>query len=89
MLRAMWKDVVEIPSGCCGMAGSFGYEVEHLGLSMQIGELKLFPWIRTELAVDSGIRVAAPGMSCRAQIRDGTGALASHPVMLLAEALQA
>ena len=69
------------------MAGSFGYEVEHYALSMQIGELKLFPRIRGEAVRASEVEVVAPGMSCRSQIRDGTGATASHPVMMLAEAL--
>ncbi len=87
MLRAMRSEVEEIQSGCCGMAGSFGYEVEHYALSMQIGELKLFPRIREEAARASEVEVVAPGMSCRSQIRDGTGATASHPVMMLAEAL--
>jgi Fe-S oxidoreductase len=87
MLRAMRSEVEEIQSGCCGMAGSFGYEVEHFALSMQIGELKLFPRIREEAARSPEVQIVAPGMSCRSQIRDGTGAAASHPVMMLAEAL--
>jgi Fe-S oxidoreductase len=87
MLRAMRSEVEEIQSGCCGMAGSFGYEVEHYALSMQIGELKLFPRIREESARTPTLQIVAPGMSCRSQIRDGTGATASHPVMMLAEAL--
>ena len=73
-----------IPSGCCGMAGSFGYEKEHYDLSMQIGELVLFPAVRSA-ATDSII--AAPGTSCRHQIKDGTGAKAKHPVEILWEAL--
>lgn len=88
LLRATGVELEEIPSGCCGMAGSFGYETEHYPLSMQIGELKLFPRIRELTRNRSEVRVAAPGMSCRAQIRDGTGAIAVHPIMLLAEALQ-
>lgn len=89
LLRAIRTEVEEIPSGCCGMAGSFGYEAEHYALSMQIGELKLFPQIRSETEKFPEARIAAPGMSCRAQIRDGTGAMADHPVTMLAEALQA
>ncbi len=76
--------VKEIPSGCCGMAGSFGYEKEHYELSMQIGELVLFPAIR-KLSEDTII--AAAGTSCRNQISDGTGRIAKHPVEILWEAL--
>ena len=73
-----------IPSGCCGMAGSFGYEKEHYDLSMQIGELVLFPAVRN---ADSETIIAAPGTSCRHQIKDGTGVKAKHPVEILWEAL--
>jgi FAD/FMN-containing dehydrogenase/Fe-S oxidoreductase len=73
-----------IPSGCCGMAGSFGYEEEHYDISMKVGELVLFPAIRK----DSECEVAAPGTSCRHQIKDGTGRLAKHPVEILFEALK-
>ncbi|MEZ0609658.1 FAD-binding and (Fe-S)-binding domain-containing protein [Fibrella sp. WM1] len=73
-----------IPSGCCGMAGSFGYETEHYDLSMQIGELVLFPAVR---AAASEVIVAAPGTSCRHQIKDGTGRKALHPAEVLFEAL--
>jgi FAD/FMN-containing dehydrogenase/Fe-S oxidoreductase len=76
--------VETIPSGCCGMAGSFGYEKEHYELSMQIGELVLFPAIRSAVA---DTIIAAPGTSCRHQIKDGTGAKAKHPVEILWEAL--
>ncbi len=73
-----------IPSGCCGMAGSFGYEKEHYDLSMQIGELVLFPTIRKQA---EEVIIAAPGTSCRHQIHDGTGRKALHPVEILWEAL--
>jgi len=76
--------VETIPSGCCGMAGSFGYEKEHYDLSMQIGELVLFPAVRN--AADNVI-IAAPGTSCRHQVKDGTGKKALHPVEVLWEAL--
>ena len=76
--------VASIPSGCCGMAGSFGYEKEHYDLSMQIGELVLLPAVRT--ASDETI-IAAPGTSCRHQIKDGTGKKALHPVEILWDAL--
>ena len=74
----------EIPSGCCGMAGSFGYEKEHYELSMQIGELVLFPEIRK---TDTKTIIAATGTSCRCQIEDGTGRKALHPVEILWNAL--
>jgi Fe-S oxidoreductase len=76
--------VETIPTGCCGMAGSFGYEKEHYELSMQIGELVLFPAVRNAAAETI---IAAPGTSCRHQIKDGTGAKAKHPVEILWEAL--
>jgi FAD/FMN-containing dehydrogenase/Fe-S oxidoreductase len=76
--------VETIPSGCCGMAGSFGYEKEHYDVSMQIGELVLFPKVRSSA---SGCTVSAPGTSCRHQIKDGTGEKALHPVEILFEAL--
>ena len=75
-----------IPSGCCGMAGSFGYEREHFELSMQIGELVLLPAVR---AAGPEVLLAAPGTSCRHQIKDGTGREASHPVEILHAALVA
>jgi Fe-S oxidoreductase len=77
--------VSEIPSGCCGMAGSFGYEKEHFELSKKIGNLVLFPEIRKS---GSDIVVAAPGTSCRHHIKDGTGRIAKPPVVILYEALK-
>lgn len=74
-----------IPSGCCGMAGSFGYETEHYDLSMQIGELVLLPTVR---ATAADTIIAAPGTSCRHQIKDGTGRQSLHPAEVLFEALQ-
>ena len=76
--------VATIPSGCCGMAGSFGYEKEHYELSMKIGELVLFPAIRN---LTDDIIIAAPGTSCRHQVKDGTGKKARHPIEILYEAL--
>jgi Fe-S oxidoreductase len=73
-----------IPSGCCGMAGSFGYEKEHYDLSMKVGELVLLPAVR-DCKPDTII--AAPGTSCRHQIKDGTGRKALHPVEVLYNAL--
>ena len=77
-------EVQLIPSGCCGMAGSFGYEKEHYALSMQVGELVLFPTVREQPAE---VLIAAPGTSCRHQIKDGTGRLAKHPAEILFDAL--
>lgn len=74
-----------IPSGCCGMAGSFGYEAEHYDVSMQIGELVLFPTVRQQ---PSDVIIAAPGTSCRHQIHDGTGRTALHPAEILFDALR-
>ena len=78
-----------IPSGCCGMAGSFGYEKEHYQTSLEIGEMVLFPAVREienrKLEIDKSIPafVVAPGTSCRQQILDGTGVKAVHPIELL------
>lgn len=76
--------VRSIPSGCCGMAGSFGYEKEHYDLSMKIGELVLFPTVRNK---NDDVIIAAPGTSCRHQIKDGTGEKALHTVEVLYDAL--
>ncbi|MBZ9650419.1 FAD-binding and (Fe-S)-binding domain-containing protein [Psychroflexus montanilacus] len=70
--------VTLIPSGCCGMAGSFGYEKEHYEVSQAIGELVLFPAVRK-----SDATICANGTSCRHQIKDGTGKEALHPVSIL------
>ena len=77
--------VREIPSGCCGMAGAFGYEKEHFDLSKKIGELILFPEVRS--AAPKTI-IAAPGTSCRHHIKDGTGRGAIHPAEVLWRAVK-
>ncbi len=77
--------VREIGSGCCGMAGSFGYEKEHYELSMKVGELVLFPEVRSAAP---GTIIAAPGTSCRHHILDGTGKKSIHPVEILHDALR-
>jgi len=77
-------NVEEIPSGCCGMAGSFGYEKEHYDVSMKIGEMVLFPAVRN---ANSNAIISAPGTSCRHQIKDGTGKTVLHPVEILYKAL--
>jgi FAD/FMN-containing dehydrogenase/Fe-S oxidoreductase len=76
--------VTIIASGCCGMAGSFGYETEHYDISMQIGEQTLFPAIRR---TESTTVIAANGTSCRHQIKDGTHRIAQHPITILRQAL--
>ncbi|MEO8933271.1 MAG: FAD-linked oxidase C-terminal domain-containing protein [Xanthomarina sp.] len=76
--------VTIITSGCCGMAGSFGYEKEHYEMSMQIGEQTLFPAIRR---ANPEIIISSNGTSCRHQIKDGTQKEAKHPVTILKEAL--
>ena len=76
--------VTIISSGCCGMAGSFGYEKEHYEISMNIGEQSLFPAVRK--STDATL-IAANGTSCRHQILDGTNRIAQHPVSILKNAL--
>lgn len=78
-----------IPSGCCGMAGSFGYEKEHYETSMAIGEMVLFPTVRKATGnKDKKVIVAAPGTSCRQQILDGTGVKAQHPIEIMYNSLR-
>ena len=72
--------VKTIPSGCCGMAGSFGYEAEHYEISQRIGELVLFPAVRN---ASGQTLVTAPGTSCRHQIKDGTGRPSKHPIEIM------
>jgi FAD/FMN-containing dehydrogenase/Fe-S oxidoreductase len=82
--RIPGAEVIELDAGCCGMAGSFGFEAEHYELSMQIGESRLFPALRRE---DAGTLVAATGVSCRQQIAHGVGREARHPVQIVRAAL--
>ena len=82
--RIPGAEVVELDAGCCGMAGSFGFESEHYDLSMQIGESRLFPALRAE---GPDTIVAATGVSCRQQIAHGVGARARHPVQIMRDAL--
>lgn len=72
-----------LDAGCCGMAGSFGYEREHYELSQRIGALRLFPAVRGAPEAE----VAATGVSCRQQVAHGTGRTATHPVVLVRHAL--
>ncbi|HEY8676337.1 MAG TPA: FAD-linked oxidase C-terminal domain-containing protein [Candidatus Dormibacteraeota bacterium] len=76
--------VVEVDAGCCGMAGSFGFEAEHYDLSMQIGGMRLFPAVNAE---DGDTLIAATGVSCRQQIAHGTRREARHPVELIRDAV--
>lgn len=75
-----------IPSGCCGMAGSFGYDKDHYATSLSIGEMTLFPAVRKASSRDI---IAAPGTSCREHILHGTGIKAVHPIQVLFEAISA
>ncbi|MCY4779702.1 FAD-binding protein [Sphingobacterium sp. UT-1RO-CII-1] len=85
ILRMPENFVVEtIPSGCCGMAGSFGYEREHYEVSMRVGELVLLPEVRRS---EEEVLIAAAGTSCRHQIKDGAQRKSYHPVEILYDAL--
>jgi len=85
MLRLIPKcQVEEIESGCCGMAGSFGYEEEHYDLSIQLAEMSLAPAVRS---ADSSTIICAAGTSCREQILHTTNRKALHPVEVFADAL--
>jgi FAD/FMN-containing dehydrogenase/Fe-S oxidoreductase len=84
LLEMMGYSVNVIKDGCCGMAGAFGYEAEHYALSMQVGELAMFPAIRE---ADETL-IAAAGISCKSQIEDGTGRQAYHPISLVARLIK-
>ncbi len=88
LLSSCGYHVELMDTGCCGMAGTFGYEAEHYELSMQVGELKLFPEIRKKDRGDGTYRVIASGAACRMQIRQGTGVEAMHPILLVAKQVQ-
>ena len=79
--------VETLPTGCCGMAGAFGYEKEHYDVSIAVGNQTLFPLINAATTASETI-ISAPGTSCRQQILDGTGRIAKHPVVILREALR-
>ena len=86
LAKVQGSTVVDLDAGCCGMAGSFGYEAEHYAISQAIGERALFPAVR---ALTPDVEVVAMGTSCRQQIADGAGRRARHLVEVLAEALGA
>jgi Fe-S oxidoreductase len=77
-------DVSEVDSGCCGMAGSFGFEKEHYDVSLAIGNRRLAPAVK---AAGAAVEIIAPGISCRQQIEHLTGRSAKHPAEALWEAL--
>ena len=83
-LRWAGFDVTEVDSGCCGMAGSFGFEREHYDLSVWLGRRRLAPAVT---AAPADTEVVAPGMSCRQQIEHLTGRRAKHPAEVLRDAL--
>lgn len=85
ILQAAGYDVTSLDAGCCGMAGAFGYEAEHVDISKQMAELRLAPAVRQ---TPEQTTVSAPGFSCRSQIKDVTTRTAQHPAVLLNEALR-
>jgi FAD/FMN-containing dehydrogenase/Fe-S oxidoreductase len=84
MLKAAGFEVSEVDSGCCGMAGSFGFEKEHYELSLTIGNRRLGPAVK---AAGADVEIVAPGISCRQQIDHLAGRNAKHPAELLLEVL--
>jgi len=87
LLRVCGYDVDVLETGCCGMAGTFGYEVEHYALSMQVGALKLFPILKGLENENRQLKVAGTGAACRMQIKQGAGVEAVHPILLVWQAL--
>ena len=85
LMESAGIEVETIPSSCCGMAGSFGYQSENYQISMEMAELSLLPRVRKASA---GERVAASGTSCRHQIQHGSGLTAQHPISLLRQRCQ-
>ncbi len=83
-LAAAGGEVAEVDSGCCGMAGSFGYEAEHYDISLAMGERRLLPAVR---ATDEDTTIVAAGVSCRQQIKHGTGRRALHPAEAVRRAM--
>jgi Fe-S oxidoreductase len=89
LLRACGYAVELLDTGCCGMAGSFGYESEHYDLSMKIGELRLFPKLREQRVKNDELSIVSTGAACRLQIEQGTGIRARHSIFLVQAALAA
>jgi FAD/FMN-containing dehydrogenase/Fe-S oxidoreductase len=71
-------------AGCCGMAGTFGYEAEHYDLSQKIGGLRLFPFLKQSKVLEGNASIVSTGAACRMQIRQGTGMEVFHPIELVA-----
>ncbi|HSG44728.1 MAG TPA: hypothetical protein VLA72_16385, partial [Anaerolineales bacterium] len=88
LLSVCGYDVELLDTGCCGMAGIFGYEAEHYDLSMQVGELKLFPKVREYKSMSNELLITATGAACRMQIEQGGGVDAVHPILLVRDVLQ-
>ena len=87
MLKAVGYAVEVVDSGCCGMAGAFGYESEHFAVSQQVGELALLPALRLAQLKDASVLLAAFGVSCQAQIEEGVGSAPHHPISLVYQRL--
>lgn len=85
MLELIGCEVEEVDSGCCGMAGAFGFEAEHYDISMKIAEMRLLPAVRAAAPTTA---IATAGFSCRQQIAHGAGRTAHHPIEILADALE-
>lgn len=83
ILEALGYDEAQIETGCCGLAGNWGFEAGHAEMSMQLGERELFPRVREH----SG-PVIADGFSCRTQVSQGTGAQAVHVAEIVRDALK-
>jgi Fe-S oxidoreductase len=83
MLKVCGYDVEISEAGCCGMAGTFGYDAEHYDLSMKVGELKLLPMLR-----ETNKPIASSGSACRLQIQQGAEKESAHPIMLIANLLR-
>ncbi|MBE0682992.1 MAG: FAD-binding protein [Anaerolineales bacterium] len=88
MLKIFGCDVDVIDAGCCGMAGTFGYDAEHYELSMQVGELGVLPKIRRSMIDDRESEMLSSGAACRMQIQHGAGVEAKHPLILVREVLK-
>lgn len=84
LLDTLGCEVELMDTGCCGMAGTFGYEAEHYDLSMKVGELTLFPQLRE---MDGKTQIVSSGAACRMQIKQGTGVDAIHPIVLVSRLL--
>jgi Fe-S oxidoreductase len=94
LLRVCGYEVEVLDTGCCGMAGTFGYEAEHYELSMKVGELKLFPLLKSfhredakSAKEDQWVGIIASGAACRMQIQQGADVKAAHPIVLVRERL--